>query len=101
MKSIMASMQKANTDGLIHLNTAMASDGVFIHVPHGTVLKKPVQVVNLVDSKEDTFNQHRNLIIVEDNAEFTLIICDHTLSPQKFLTNALPRSMLAKMHILI
>jgi Fe-S cluster assembly protein SufD len=45
-------------------------------------------VVDLVDSKEDTFNQHRNLIIVEDNAEFTLIICDHTLSPQKFLTNA-------------
>jgi Fe-S cluster assembly protein SufD len=66
----------------------MASDGVFIHVPRGTVLKKPVQVVNLVDSKEDTFNQHRNLIIVEENAEFTLIICDHTLSPQKFLTNA-------------
>jgi Fe-S cluster assembly protein SufD len=79
---------KSDSDGLIHLNTAMASDGVFIHVPCGTVLKKPVQVVDLVDSKEDTFNQHRNLIIVEDNTEFTLIICDHTLSPQKFLTNA-------------
>jgi len=52
------------------------------------MLKKPVQVVNLVDSEEDTFNQHRNLIIVEENAEFTLIICDHTLSPRKFLTNA-------------
>jgi Fe-S cluster assembly protein SufD len=34
------------------------------------------------------FNQHRNLIIVEENADITLIICDHTLSPQKFLTNA-------------
>jgi Fe-S cluster assembly protein SufD len=79
---------KSESDGLIHLNTAMASDGVFIHVPRGTVLKKPVQVVNLVDSKEDTFNQHRNLIIVGENSEFTLIICDHTLSPQKFLTNA-------------
>jgi Fe-S cluster assembly protein SufD len=79
---------KSESDGLIHLNTAMVSDGVFVHVPRGTVLKKPVQVVNLVDSKEDTFNQHRNLIIVEDNAEFTIIICDHTLSPQKFLTNA-------------
>ena len=79
---------QSNSDGLIHLNTAMASDGVFIYVPRGSVLKKPVQVVDLVDSKEDTFNQHRNLIIVEDNAEFTLIICDHTLSPSKFLTNA-------------
>lgn len=79
---------KNDNDGLIHLNTAMASDGVFIYVPKGVVLQKPVQVVNLVDSEEDTFNQHRNLIIVGENAGFTLIICDHTLSPRKFLTNA-------------
>ena len=77
-----------NSDSLVHLNTALASDGVFIYVPAGAVLKRPVQVVNLVQSEEDMFNQHRNLIIVEDNADFTLITCDHTLSPQKFLTNA-------------
>jgi Fe-S cluster assembly protein SufD len=76
------------TDGLVHLNTAMASDGVLIYVPEGVILKKPIQVVNLVQSEEDIFNQHRNLIIVEKNAEITLIICDHTLSPQKFLTNS-------------
>ncbi len=79
---------KSETDGLIHLNTAMASDGVFIYVPEGVTLAKPVQVVDLVYSNEDMFNQHRNLIIVEKNAEISLIICDHTLSPQKFLTNA-------------
>jgi Fe-S cluster assembly protein SufD len=79
---------KTETDGLIHLNTAMASDGVFIYVPEGVTLTKPVQIVDLVQSEEDMFNQHRNLIIVEKNAEFSLIICDHTLSPQKFLTNA-------------
>jgi Fe-S cluster assembly protein SufD len=79
---------KSDTDGLIDLNTAMASDGVFVYVPAGVTVNKPVQVVNLVQSDEDMFNQHRNLIIVEKNAEFSLIICDHTLSPQKFLTNA-------------
>jgi Fe-S cluster assembly protein SufD len=79
---------KSETDGLIHLNTAMASDGVFIYVPEAVTLAKPVQVVNLVLSDEDMFNQHRNLIIVEKNSEFSLIICDHTLSPRKFLTNA-------------
>jgi len=76
-----------DSDGLVHLNTAMASDGVFIYVPEGVILKKPIQIVNLVHSEEDIFNQHRNLIIVEKNAEITLIVCDHTLSPQKFLTN--------------
>ncbi len=79
---------KSDTDGLVHLNTAMAADGVFVHVPEGASLKKPVQVIDLVDSDADTFNQHRNLIVVEKNAEFTIIICDHTNSPQKFLTNA-------------
>ncbi len=77
----------SDSDGLVHLNTAMASDGVFIYVPEGVVLKKPIQIVDLVQSDEDIFNQHRNLIIVEKNAEITLIVCDHTLSPQKFLTN--------------
>jgi Fe-S cluster assembly protein SufD len=78
----------SETDGLIHLNTALASDGMFIHVPKGKVLDKPVQIVNLVSSDEDIFVQHRNLIVVEENAEATIIICDHTLSPMKFLTNA-------------
>jgi len=78
----------SETDGLIHLNTAMASDGVFVYVPEGVILTKPVQVVNLVQSEEDMFNQHRNLFIVEKSAEFSIIICDHTLSPRKFLTNS-------------
>jgi Fe-S cluster assembly protein SufD len=77
-----------DSDGLVHLNTAMASDGVFVYVPKGVVLSKPVQVVDLVHSDVDMFNQHRNLIIVEPNAEITLIICDHAMTPQKFLTNA-------------
>lgn len=79
---------KNETDGLIHLNTAMASDGVFIYVPEGVVLTKPIQIVDLVQSDDDIFNQHRNLIIVEKSAQISLIICDHTLSPQKFLTNS-------------
>lgn len=78
----------SKTDGLIHLNSAMASDGVFVYVPEGAALSKPVQVVNLVGGEVDSFTQYRNLIIVEKRAEFSIIICDHTLSPKKFLTNA-------------
>ncbi|MFO7574413.1 MAG: Fe-S cluster assembly protein SufD [Bacteroidales bacterium] len=86
----------SETDGLIHLNTAMASDGVFIHVPRNQVPDKPIQIVNLVYSEEDIFVQHRNLIVVEENAEATLIICDHTLSPMKFLTNAVTEVYVGK-----
>jgi Fe-S cluster assembly protein SufD len=79
---------KSETDGLVHLNTAMASGGVFIYVPEGVTMKRPVQVVNLVQADNDTFSQPRNLIIAEKNSTFSIIVCDHTLSPQKFLTNA-------------
>ena len=76
------------SDGLVHLNTAMATDGIFIYVPDNTVCDKPVQIVNIVQSSEDIFNQHRNLIVIGKNAVMTMIVCDHTLSPRKFLTNA-------------
>ncbi|HUS85732.1 MAG TPA: Fe-S cluster assembly protein SufD [Bacteroidales bacterium] len=75
-------------DGLIPFNTALAFDGVFIHVPQGMVIDKPVQIINLVHSNQDILVQHRNLIVVEDNADISMIVCDHALSPQKFLTNA-------------
>jgi Fe-S cluster assembly protein SufD len=76
------------SDGLIHLNTAMASDGIFIYVPEGVVVPKPVQIVNLITTDGDMFNQHRNLVIVEEHADISIIICDHTLSPAKVLSNA-------------
>ncbi|MGD0340904.1 MAG: Fe-S cluster assembly protein SufD [Bacteroidales bacterium] len=76
-----------NSDGLVHLNTAMASDGVFIYIPEGVVLTKPIQIINLVQSDVDIFNQHRSLIVAEKNSDVTVIVCDHTLSPNKFLTN--------------
>jgi Fe-S cluster assembly protein SufD len=79
---------RTENDGLVHLNTAMASDGIFIYVPEGVVFSKPVQVVNLIQSETDMFNQHRNLLVIEKNAQFSIIICDHTLSPARALTNA-------------
>lgn len=83
-------------DGLIPLNTALASDGMFVYVPSGLVLNKPVQIVNLVESDADTFVQHRNLFIIDDNADAEFIVCDHALSPQKFLTNAVTEVYVGK-----
>lgn len=78
---------KADNDGLIHLNTAMATDGLFIHVPEGAHITKPLQIINIVEARHDVFNQRRNLIVAEANSSLTLVVCDHTLSPWKFLTN--------------
>ena len=72
----------------VALNTAFSQDGVFIYVPQGTRLERPIQIINLLLSDKNQMVQHRNLLILEANAEAQVIICDHTLSPHMFLTNS-------------
>jgi Fe-S cluster assembly protein SufD len=73
---------------LVALNTAFAMDGLFVYLPGGTDLGNPIQVVNLPMTGMDTMLHYRNLIILEDNSRGEIIICDHTLSPFRFLTNS-------------
>lgn len=75
-------------EGLVALNTAFAQDGLFIYIPDNTVLERPVQVINLMMSDENIMAQYRNLIITGKNSQANIIICDHTLSHHKFLTNS-------------
>jgi Fe-S cluster assembly protein SufD len=74
-------------DGLVALNTAFAQDGTFVFIPKGAGYDRAVQVVNILLSPEDLFVQHRNLIIVEDQAMARVVVCDHSLSAHHFLTN--------------
>ena len=78
----------SSKDGLVALNTAFAQDGIFIYVPEGVKVDKPVQVVNIMISDNDLMAQHRNLIIAEKDAEAMIVVCDHSLSAHRFLTNS-------------
>lgn len=82
--------QYADTEneGLTALNTAFAQDGVFFYAPKNSVLEKPIQIINILLDEEDGFSQHRNLFILEENSEANIVICDHTLTKQQFLTNS-------------
>jgi len=79
---------QSNSDGLVSLNTAFALDGLFIYVPSGQTLDDALQVVHLPMTGLDTLLHYRNLFILEDNASAEVIVCDHTLSPFRFLTNS-------------
>jgi Fe-S cluster assembly protein SufD len=76
------------SSGLVALNTAFAQDGLFVYLPPGTKLQHPIQVVNLPMTGLDTLLHYRNLIILEENSHGEIIVCDHTLSPFRFLTNS-------------
>jgi Fe-S cluster assembly protein SufD len=88
VKKHFARYAQSRTDGLVALNTAFALDGLFIYVPGGQSLDEAVQVVHLPMTGLDTLLHYRNLIILEENSSAEMIVCDHTLSPFRFLTNS-------------
>ena len=71
-------------DSFVSLNTVFAQDGVFMYVPKGKILDKPVQIINVLLSEEELMVQHRNLFILEPDSQAKVIVCDHTLSTPKF-----------------
>lgn len=76
-------------DGLVALNTLFTYDGVFIYLPPGTIMEKPLQVINLSHAFHNQRITRRNLIIAGENASANLVFCDHTLCNKQFLSNTL------------
>ncbi len=74
-------------DPMAALNTAFAQDGFFMYVPDHVVLEKPVQVINIMRSKDPVFVTQRNLIVAGKNSQTKVIFCDHTMSDCDFLAN--------------
>ncbi|MFO7828172.1 MAG: Fe-S cluster assembly protein SufD [Bacteroidales bacterium] len=83
-------------EGLVALNTAMAKDGIFLYVPKGVVIEKPIQIINLLMDEEEGMTQHRNLFILGENSQASIVVCDHTLSTSNFLTNSVSEFFIDK-----
>lgn len=71
------------------LNTALFLDGLFIYVPKNTKLDKPIQLINAVGREENAFVQNRNLVILEEGSELTLIHCDDSYDYKRSFSNTL------------
>ena len=83
-----AKLAKTGEDPLTALNTAFAKDGYFLYVPKNAGIEKPIQIINLLQSDKDTYTTQRNLIVIEEGASAQLILCDHTLNLNKYLSNS-------------
>jgi Fe-S cluster assembly protein SufD len=67
------------------LNTAFAQDGAFIYVKKNTIVASPVFVFHIFDAgSADVFTQSRNLIMVEENADITVIEDFQNSADEKF-----------------
>lgn len=78
---------KTEQQPLSALNTAFVQDGLFIYVPEGVVIEKPIQLINIIDTNKPLFLQPRHLVIAEKNAGLTLVHCDHSLTHTQSFTN--------------
>ena len=89
-----------NNEPFVSLNTAFLQDGVFLYVPQGVRMERPIQIINLLLSDRSQMVQHRNLLVAERNAVAQVIICDHTLSPHMFLTNSVTEAFTGENAVL-
>ncbi|MGC9332077.1 MAG: Fe-S cluster assembly protein SufD, partial [Bacteroidales bacterium] len=74
-------------DGWAALNTMLANDGVFIHVPDNIHVPKPIQIVNLTHGFYEKELFQRNLFVVGENASLKLVLCDHSLNNAKTVSH--------------
>lgn len=82
-----AKLSGQKEDGLIAFNGAFAQDGFFMYVPKNVVLDKPVQIVNIMRADVDFMANSHNLVILEEGAKASLLVCDHTMDNVHFLAN--------------
>ena len=76
------------SDGMVALNTMFARDGFVIYIPKGVVLENPIQIVNVMVDDSDLMVNQRNLIIAEDDSQAKVMVCDHTVTSQRFAINS-------------
>ncbi|HYT89870.1 MAG TPA: Fe-S cluster assembly protein SufD, partial [Gemmataceae bacterium] len=70
------------------LNTAFLSDGAFIHVGRGVVLREPIELVFLSTAPtEPTVSHPRTLIVAEDNSQLT-VVQSYLGTDEVYFTNA-------------
>lgn len=73
-------------DSLTAFNTAFVQDGVFFYVPDNVVLDKPVQLINVMSSSVDTMANRRLLVVIGENAQAKLLVCDHADAGRNYLS---------------
>ncbi|MDX1419805.1 MAG: Fe-S cluster assembly protein SufD, partial [Rubricoccaceae bacterium] len=68
---------RAGDGAFTALNAAFDLDGLFLHVPDGVVLEKPLHVIHVVDAGAELFVQSRHLHVFGRRAEGRVVETHH------------------------
>lgn len=70
------------TNPIVALDTMLAQDGVALYIPKGVKVEKPIQLVNVLNNGLPLMAIRRVLVILEEEAEAKVLVCDHTQNPE-------------------
>ena len=68
------------------LNTMLSQDGVLIYVPKGSQTTRPIQLINVFDANARLMAIRRLLIVLEDDAQAKVLVCDHTKGDKQYMS---------------
>ncbi len=75
-------------EALASVNTAFAKEGAFIRIKRNQTADKPVELIFITtDHGVEAMSQPRNLVVVEENAEVSILERHQSLSSKPVLTN--------------
>lgn len=95
LKGYFNALVENTRNGLISLNSALATAGLFIYVPDNVVVEKPVQLINMINTEQNPFLQSKNLIILGKNSKLTFVQCDDSINDKNSFLNVVSEFHLA------
>ena len=72
---------------LVALDTLLAQDGLFMYVPAGVKVERPIQLVNMLQGAVPMMAVRRLLIVLGEDSEACLLCCDHTQNTELSFLN--------------
>lgn len=66
-----------NNDALVLLNTAFVLDGIFIYLPKGSVIEKPIYVTSVSEAQKSATNFFSRIVIVAEANSSVAIVVNH------------------------
>ena len=73
-------------DGVTMFNTTFAQDGLLLYVSKNSCVEKTIQLMNVLRSNVDLLINRRLLIVLEDGAQASMLVCDHAVEKIKSLS---------------
>lgn len=66
---------------IVALNTLFCQDGIVIRIRKGVKVDPTIQIVNIFNNSAALLAARRVLIVMEEDSEAKVLICDHTQTP--------------------